>query len=133
MSCSLSKWLHFDTVTSFLEMSFFKFRFYIHTCHSFSNPTSETLQQNCQVALTTKGNPPPLKCYLRAKERGRESKLDIIFTKSCETMDSFSYHNSSFVAAHALGYMMHSNSLLIPLNQRVLNISSKEHKLADYY
>ena len=31
------------------------------------------------------------------------------------------YHHNGFVATHALGLMMHSYILLVPVNQRVLS------------
>lgn len=50
-----------------------------------------------------------------------------------KTMCPPDYHHDRFVTTDALGHIMYDYTLLIPLNQRVLNISSKEHKLADYY
>ena len=35
------------------------------------------------------------------------------------------YHDNGFVATHALGHMMYGYTLLIPMNQRVLNKPSK--------
>ena len=43
-----------------------------------------------------------------------------------KTMCPFGYHHSGFVATHALGHMMCSYTLLVPMNQRVLNKQSKE-------
>ena len=37
------------------------------------------------------------------------------------------YHHNGFVATHALGHMMYGYTLLVPMNQRVLNKLSKEH------
>ena len=37
------------------------------------------------------------------------------------------YHHNGFVATHALGNMMYGYTLLVPMNQRVLNKQSKEH------
>ena len=46
-----------------------------------------------------------------------------------KTMCPPSYHHNGFVATHALGHMMYGNTLLVPMNQRVLNKSSKEHNV----
>ena len=35
--------------------------------------------------------------------------------------------NNGFVATHALGHMMYGYTLLVPVNQRVLNKLTKEH------
>ena len=45
-----------------------------------------------------------------------------------KTMCPPDYHDSGFVATHAHGHMMYSYTLLVPMNQRVLNKLSKEHK-----
>ena len=37
-----------------------------------------------------------------------------------------SYHHIGFVATHALGPMMYGYTLLVPVNQKVLNKLSKE-------
>ena len=42
------------------------------------------------------------------------------------------YHRSDFVATHALGYMMDGYTLLLPMNQRVLNKLSKEHNTSGH-
>ena len=47
-----------------------------------------------------------------------------------ETMSPLGYHHSGFVTAHALGHMICSYTLLIPMNQRVLNKPSKEHNIS---
>ena len=36
------------------------------------------------------------------------------------------YHHNCFMATHALGYLMYGYTLLVPVNQRVLNKLSKE-------
>ena len=46
-----------------------------------------------------------------------------------KTMCPPGYHHNGFVATHALGHMMYSYTLLVPMNQRVLNKLSKEHEL----
>ena len=38
------------------------------------------------------------------------------------------YHHNDFVATHALRHMIYSYTLLVPMNQRVLNKPSKERK-----
>ena len=42
-----------------------------------------------------------------------------------------SYHNGS-VATHALGHMMYGYTLLVPMNQRVLNKQSKECNISGH-
>ena len=44
-----------------------------------------------------------------------------------KTMCPPGYHHNGFVATHALGHMIYSYTLLVPMNQRVLNKLSKEH------
>ena len=41
-----------------------------------------------------------------------------------KTMCRPSYHHNDFMATHALGHMMYGYTLLVPMNQRVLNKSS---------
>ena len=36
------------------------------------------------------------------------------------------YHHNGFMATHAFGHMMYGYTLLVPMNQRVLNKLSKE-------
>ena len=36
------------------------------------------------------------------------------------------YHRNGFVATHALGHKMYGYTLLVPMNQRVLNKQIKE-------
>ena len=38
----------------------------------------------------------------------------------------------AFVATHALGHMMYGYTLLVPMNQRVLNKLSKEHNITGH-
>ena len=38
-------------------------------------------------------------------------------------------HHNGFVATDALGHMMYGYTLLVPINQRVLNKLSKEHNI----
>ena len=42
------------------------------------------------------------------------------------------YHLNGFVAAHALGHMMYGYTLLVPMNQRVLNTQSKERNISGH-
>ena len=42
------------------------------------------------------------------------------------------YHRNGFVATHALGHMMYGYTLLVPMNQRVLNKPNKKHKISGY-
>ena len=46
-----------------------------------------------------------------------------------KTMCPPSYHYNGFVATHALGHMMYDYTLLVPMNQRLLNKLSKEHNI----
>ena len=41
-----------------------------------------------------------------------------------KTMCPPGYHHNGFVATHALGHMMYGSTLLVPVNQRVLNKQS---------
>ena len=43
-----------------------------------------------------------------------------------KTMCPPGHHHNDFVATHALGHMMQSYTLLLPMNQRLLNRPSKE-------
>ena len=42
-----------------------------------------------------------------------------------KTMCPPGYHHNGFVATHALGHIMYGYTLLVPMNQRVLNKLSK--------
>ena len=42
------------------------------------------------------------------------------------------YHHNGFVATHALGHMMYGYTLLVPMNQRMLNNQSKERNISDH-
>ena len=43
-----------------------------------------------------------------------------------------SYHHNGFVATHALEQMIYRYTLLIPMNQKVLNKLRKEHNVSDH-
>ena len=47
-----------------------------------------------------------------------------------KTMCPPGYHYNSFVATHALGHMMYSCTLLVPMKQKVLNKQSKERNIS---
>ena len=49
-----------------------------------------------------------------------------------KTMCPPGYHNNGFVATHALGHMMYGYTLLVPMNQRVLNKQSKERNISGH-
>ena len=49
-----------------------------------------------------------------------------------KTMCPLGYHHNGFVATHALGHMMYGYTLLVPMNQRVLNKQSREHNINIY-
>ena len=40
------------------------------------------------------------------------------------------YHHNGFVASHALVYILYGYTLLVPVNQRVVSKSSKEHNIS---
>ena len=42
------------------------------------------------------------------------------------------YHHNGLVTTHALGHMMYGYTLLVPMNQRVLNKLSKEHNISGH-
>ena len=42
------------------------------------------------------------------------------------------YHHNGFVATHALGHMIYGYTLLVPMNQRVLNKQSKERNISGH-
>ena len=48
------------------------------------------------------------------------------------TMCPPSYHHNGFVATHALEDMMYGYTLLVLLNQRVLNKLSKKHNISGH-
>ena len=41
-------------------------------------------------------------------------------------------HYNGFVATHALGHMMYGYTLLVPMNQRVLNKLTNEHNISGH-
>ena len=47
-----------------------------------------------------------------------------------KTMCSSGYQHNGFMVTHALGHIMHSYTLLVPMNQRVLSKLSKDHNIA---
>ena len=47
-----------------------------------------------------------------------------------KTMCPPGYHHNGFVTTHALGHMMYGSTLLVPMNQRVLNKQSKIFMIA---
>ena len=49
-----------------------------------------------------------------------------------KTMCPPGYHHNGSVATHALGHMMYGYTLLVPMNQRVLNKLSKEHNISGH-
>ena len=48
-----------------------------------------------------------------------------------KTMCPPGYHHNCFMATHALGHMMYGYTLLVPMNQRVLNKQSKERNISE--
>ena len=49
-----------------------------------------------------------------------------------KTMCPPGHHHNGFVATHVLGHMMYGYTLLVPMNQRVLNKISKEHNISGH-
>ena len=49
-----------------------------------------------------------------------------------KTMCPPGYHHNGFVATHALGHMIYGSTLLVPMNQRVLNKQSKERNISGH-
>ena len=49
-----------------------------------------------------------------------------------KTMYPSSYHRNGFLATHPLGHMMYGYTLLVPMNQRVLNRLIKEHNISGH-
>ena len=49
-----------------------------------------------------------------------------------KTMCPPGYHHNGFVATHALGHMMCGYTLLVLMNQRVLNKQSKERNISGH-
>ena len=49
-----------------------------------------------------------------------------------KTMNSPGYHHSGFMATHALGHMMYGYTLLVPMNQRVLNKQGKKRNISGH-
>ena len=47
-----------------------------------------------------------------------------------KTMCPPGYHHVGFVVTHALGHMIYGYTLLVLMNQRVLNKISKEHNIS---
>ena len=42
------------------------------------------------------------------------------------------HHHNAFVATYALWHMMYGYTLLVPMNQKVLNKLSKEHNISGH-
>ena len=49
-----------------------------------------------------------------------------------KTMCPPGYHHNGFVAIYALGHLIHGYTLLVPMNQRVLNKQSKERNVSGH-
>ena len=59
-----------------------------------------------------------------------ERNIYVIIYVIMKTMCPPGYHHNGFVATHALGHMMYGSTLLVPMNQRVLNKQSKERNIS---
>ena len=69
--------------------------------------------------------------YIMSKRKKRRFYL-FHFLEIIKTMCPPGYHHNGFVATDALGHMMYGYTLLVPMNQRVLNKLSKEHNVSDH-
>ena len=69
--------------------------------------------------------------YIMSKRKKRRFYL-FYFLEIIKTMCLPGYHHNGFVATDALGHMMYEYTLLVPMNQRVLNKLSKEHNVSDH-
>ena len=49
-----------------------------------------------------------------------------------KTMCPPGYHHNGFVATHALGHMMYGYTLLVTMNQTVLNKKNKERNISGH-
>ena len=49
-----------------------------------------------------------------------------------KTMCPPGHHHNGFVATHAHGHMMYGYTLLVPMNQRVLNKQNKERNISGH-
>ena len=49
-----------------------------------------------------------------------------------KTMYPPGHHYNGFVATHAFGHMMYGYTLLVPMNQRVLNKQSKGRNISGH-
>ena len=57
-----------------------------------------------------------------------ERNIYVIMKRMCPR----DYHHNGFVATHALGHMMYGSTLLVPMNQTVLNKQSKERNISGH-
>ena len=69
--------------------------------------------------------------YIMSKRKKRRFYL-FHFLEIIKTMCPPGYYHNGFVATDALGHMMYEYTLLVPMNQRVLNKLSKEHNVSDH-
>ena len=49
-----------------------------------------------------------------------------------KTMSPPGYHHNGFVSTHVLRHMMYGYTLLVPMNQTVLNKQSKERNISGH-
>ena len=49
-----------------------------------------------------------------------------------KTICPLGYHHDGFVATHALEHIIYGYTLLVPINQRMLNKLSKEHNISGH-
>ena len=61
-------------------------------------------------------------------QRQDERNIYVIMKTMCPPRN----HHNGFVASDALGHMMYGYTLLVPMNQRVLNKLSKEHNISGH-
>ena len=49
-----------------------------------------------------------------------------------KTIGPAGYHHNGLVATHALGHMIYGYTMMVPMNQRVLNKLNKEHNTSGH-
>ena len=62
--------------------------------------------------------------------KSHKRKMSVYIYVIMKTMCPLSYHHNGFVATHALGPLMYGSTLLVPMNQRMLNKQSKERNIS---
>ena len=63
--------------------------------------------------------------------KSHRSKMSNIY-EIMKTMCPPGYHHNGFVTTHALGHMMYGYTLLVLMNQRMLNKQSEERNISGH-